>query len=312
MSVILVILKILGIILLTVVGILLFLLFLLLFYPIGYRVEGHSEDKWKIHGSVYWLFHAVSYHFIYDGTAFHTQLKLFGIQKKQKKRVENDAGYEEDDGKEDGISEDAAEDTDKYIPIETPDIIEQPSSSTQPGGTVLFAATEDRDIQDRLPEEEKKTSSAKKTGESKKRKEPLPDKIRSKIRYFTDLFCNIKEKGKELKAFLTDESNRKAFSYIWKELVYLLKHMWFEKLKTELDFSAGDPARTGEVLGILSLMPFLYQYQVGVYPDFESEEIYISGSFLVKGHFKLLHLLLSIVRLLLHEECRRLMKRIMK
>lgn len=88
------------------------------------------------------------------------------------------------------------------------------------------------------------------------------------------------------------------------ELKYLLTHFKFRRIRTDLTFSMGDPALTGQVLGGLCVLPFLYRYQVQVYPDFEAENTYVTGTFDIKGRARGLHIAVSAVRLLGKKEFR--------
>ena len=40
------------------------------------------------------------------------------------------------------------------------------------------------------------------------------------------------------------------------------------------------------------------RYDIGIYPDFEADKTYVKGTFLVKGHIRLVHVLISGIRLL--------------
>ena len=106
-----------------------------------------------------------------------------------------------------------------------------------------------------------------------------------------------------------DETNKKLFQILQKELRYLLKHFKFRAINTDLRFSLGDPANTGGALGILSMMPWLYRYQFHISPDFESEELYVRGVFDVRGRIRLIHVVVSAVRILMQKECRTAIKK---
>ena len=107
-----------------------------------------------------------------------------------------------------------------------------------------------------------------------------------------------------IKQQLTDEHNHSVVKKLFKELGYLLKHFKFRKIKTDLVFSAGDPALTGQILGVLCMLPVLYQYEFRLVPDFETEEMYIKGSFLAAGKIRLIHGLMSVLRSVLDKEIR--------
>lgn len=88
-----------------------------------------------------------------------------------------------------------------------------------------------------------------------------------------------------------------AVSHLWQEVLYLLSHLKPDYIHTEIDFSAGDPAVTGQVTGMLSLLPIMYWYDTHVYPDFLSEEFYIRGQFQLKGHMAFYHMIRCLIRI---------------
>ena len=98
-----------------------------------------------------------------------------------------------------------------------------------------------------------------------------------KLRQFRAGIKEALKKIKDVRTFLTDERHREVLPLIFTELKYLLTHFKFRRIQTDLTFSMGDPALTGQVLGGLCMLPFLYRYQVQVYPDFEAENTYEKG-----------------------------------
>ncbi len=114
------------------------------------------------------------------------------------------------------------------------------------------------------------------------------------------------------KKMITDEHNQSVVKKILRELGYLLKHFKFRKIETDLIYGTGDPALTGQILGALSMVPILYQYEIKIVPDFETEEPYVQGSASVAGKVRLIHLLVTGIRLLFDKEVRIVIKRFMR
>ena len=108
---------------------------------------------------------------------------------------------------------------------------------------------------------------------------------------------------------MADTKNQYAVRRLWEELLYLLKHFGFRKIHTELTFALADPALTGQVLGILCMMPFLYQYDFHIFPDFESESYYIRGSYDMKGRIQLIFLLITFIRIVADKDLRLILKK---
>lgn len=114
------------------------------------------------------------------------------------------------------------------------------------------------------------------------------------------------------KGIITDESNKIVLGSVWSEVWYLLKHFRFRHVEADVTFSLADPATTGQVLGVLCMMPFLYGQKVKIIPDFESENLYLQGSFAVDGRMRGIHVVRSIIRLLRQKEVRDTLKRFHK
>lgn len=313
MAVLLLILKIIGIILLILLGLILLILAVVLFVPVRYQVSGSIGEKTTVRIAVTWLLHAVSWRAAYEEEGFSSQLRIFGITRKEKKPDNGEPGK---DDREDDIEEpkerSAAEDT-------------LTDGEQKTAGTPADGEKETAGIS---VDGEQKTAGALAGGEQKtagilddgpavlgKRRGGLFRRIWERIRAFfsglvrklRQLRAGIKEalkKIKDVRTFLTDERHREVLPLIFTELKYLLTHFKFRRIRTDLTFSMGDPALTGQVLGGLCVLPFLYRYQVQVYPDFEAENTYVTGTFDIKGRARGLHIAVSAVRLLGKKEFR--------
>ena len=79
---------------------------------------------------------------------------------------------------------------------------------------------------------------------------------------------------------------------------------WVSENPYRTAFALADPALTGQVLGILCMMPFLYQYDFHIFPDFESESYYIRGSYDMKGRIQLIFLLITFIRIVADKDLR--------
>lgn len=124
-------------------------------------------------------------------------------------------------------------------------------------------------------------------------------------------FFHIKDKMSDIKKLITDETNQKAIVSVLSELKYMLRHFKFRKIDTNLTFSLADPATTGHVLGVLCMLPFMYQYSIRIYPDFEADEVYVRGNFAVAGRIRLIHVLVCLMRFMKKHEFRFLLNKIM-
>lgn len=313
MAVLLLILKIIGIILLILLGLILLILAVVLFVPVRYQVRGSIGEKTTVRIAVTWLLHAVSWRAAYEEEGFSSQLRIFGIARKEKKPDNGEPGKDDwEDDIEEPKERSAAEDTLTDG--------EQKTAGTPADGekeTAGISADGEQKTDGALAGGEQKTAGILDDGPAVlgKRHGGLFRRIWERIRAFfaglvrklRQLRAGIKEalkKIKDVRTFLTDERHREALPLIFAELKYLLTHFKFRRIQTDLTFSMGDPALTGQVLGGLCVLPFLYRYQVQVYPDFEAENTYITGTFDIKGRARGLHAAVSAVRLLGKKEFR--------
>lgn len=313
MAVLLLILKIIGIILLILLGLILLILAVVLFVPVRYQVSGSIGEKTTARIAVTWLLHAVSWRAAYEEEGFSSQLRIFGITRKGKKPDDGEPG---EDDREDDIEEpkerSAAEDTLTDG--------EQKTAGTPADGekeTASISVDGEQKTDGALAGGQQKTAGILDDGPAVlgKQRGGLFRRIWERIRaFFAGLVrklrqfrAGIKEalkKIKDVRTFLTDERHREALPLIFTELKYLLTHFKFRRIRTDLTFSMGDPALTGQVLGGLCVLPFLYRYQVQVYPNFEAENTYVTGTFDIKGRARGLHIAVSAVRLLGKKEFR--------
>ncbi len=116
----------------------------------------------------------------------------------------------------------------------------------------------------------------------------------------------IKARIHNIKTLIFEETNQKAFRHILQEMKCLLNHFAPRKASGEMEFGMGDPAQTGEVLGIISFLPFWAKYQVAVTPDFMAESMYVRGELSGRGHIRICHLLPSGIRLFKDKNIHRL------
>lgn len=122
----------------------------------------------------------------------------------------------------------------------------------------------------------------------------------------------ITDKIRQVYKEYKDETNRLVLGHLWKELCCLIRSYKPRKFEADITFSLSDPALTGGVLGILSLIPAVYRYPCSLIPDFESEKLYLEGSLAIRGKVTVYVFLLSMLRLVRDREFMKIVKRLMK
>lgn len=85
---------------------------------------------------------------------------------------------------------------------------------------------------------------------------------------------------------------------VWVKLQIFLLHIRPRVLQGHLKFGLSNPADTGQILGGIAMIPFLYQTELQIEPDFEADRNYIQGKIYSRGHMCCIHLVILIVRLI--------------
>lgn len=322
-AVLLTILKIIGIVLLVILGIMLFLLAVILFVPVRYSVKGAVDNNITAEGKISWLCSIFRYDFTFQEQDLNGAVRIFGFRPKKKERVSEEeleevVVPEVKDGVEEVVSDlvsAAGEEDDSEGKI-SKSVIESDSDKISPEEAA--GRREQNQEMDSDTGRQNRKSSGKNSRPSRKNIfMRMWDKIKSFMKKIKNFFIGIqkrltgfKEFVVKVKEIVTDTKNQYAVRRLWEELLYLLKHFGFRKIHTELTFALADPALTGQVLGVLCMMPFLYQYDFHIFPDFESESYYIRGSYDVKGRIRLIFLLVTAIRLLADKDIRSFLKKL--
>lgn len=292
MSIVFLILKIIGILLL----VLLCLILLILFHPIFYQVEGEAEENRSVQGYFWWLFQILRLEFRWEEQEESVKLRIFGFSRNL---------GEEEDTKED-LSEEAVSEKKEC----------RAGKSVMEGDEDLSeeSISEKKECwEERLTVESSKSpvmesnAEASDTGEKRKQEGKTKKKERKKKREEKQKQeSGIRTRWNHFRQEAADERNRQAISHLWRELCYLLAHLKPKYVKAEISFSTGDPALTGKVTGVLSLLPLIYRYDAHIYPDFLAEAFYIKGSLQMKGHIAVFHFFIVLIRLFLDKNVKRL------
>lgn len=276
LGILLMLLKIIGWILLGILGLFAGLVLLVLFIPIPYRawVKGDSDDL----------------------SSLTFRVKIFSLQmipKKEKTGKKRRSAKEKHSKTETQATDDTAA-AEVNLPCETasesPDSCTEKEPPTQP--------TEDTQSQ-------KQSAPDQRTKQSKHVKKEKKQKKQSSVK-------DVRGMLEQLKAEFTDEGNRRAVRHVIKEIRYLLRHFGPRHVRADVSFSLGDPANTGYAAAALSVCPFSYGKHTHIIPDFEAEQLYLRGWLDVRGHVRIVHLLISGCRLLFDRDMRNIIRRVLK
>lgn len=296
MTILLTILKVIGIILLVLLAVILALLLLVLFFPVTYGVRGELEEEIRIRGKVSWLFSLIALRFEVINKEAHVQISILGIFKKnifpaeehpKPKKKSRKKDEQEEPSEVTTASIQAAE-----IPVE-PDLQQETSEQ-----------------QKESEQQEQRQSKRRKKKDGKSLKKYLPwNIIRTWIRKIKAFFFSLKKNFSNIKKNLSDETNKKAAGKLFKELKSILRHVGPRRGRADLSYSTGDPATTGQLTGILSMMPLMYKKGIRVRPDFTAEHFYVRGAFRINGHIQLFRFLGTAIRLYRDKDVKALIRK---
>ena len=291
MEILFLILKIVGVLLLACV----LLLVAAVAVPVRYRIRAEFYQEASGFAVFSWLLHIIDFRVRYEEKEVNLRLRIFGIpvgfrKDKGEKPDEDASGKEKPDGKE-------------------PD--------EKPAGEGISDKSVDAEIPGQAGKKDRNRKKGRRKGSARRKKRGIFWRIR---RFFggikqriLDLMAGadtVKEKIQNIKNMISDETNRNAARKLWRILRYLIRHLSPRKVSGELAFGMEDPAQTGQVLGVFSMLPFWAKYKISVYPNFEAERFFVEGRLQMKGHIRLWHLILSVIRLFIDKEIRLAWRRI--
>jgi len=132
------------------------------------------------------------------------------------------------------------------------------------------------------------------------------EKIKCTFEKFCDRIRLLKKKKGRLVEFVHDETHRRAFSKVKKELFWFLGKLKPGKVEIKVRYGFEDPYYTGKVLAGLSILyPFLGD-STEIIPDFEHKVL--DGGVCVKGRIRLSHAV-SCVETFLEQRCQAVLRR---
>ena len=298
-QVILLILKIIGSTILAILGLILLVLALVLFVPVFYRVRIiHNPEKTQVKGRASYLFPLVLVTLEYF-KKFSYKVRIFGfavLDSDKPKKEKKEKPKKEKKPKKKTKQKTTEEKTTELVPTESESV---PSSATEQS--------------DSIPEEKKPSFSEQK--EEQPEKQSLFEKIKCKIQKIRETISNVIKKVNkllhqkdEVQRILAQPETKKAFAFAWEELKHLLKHILPRKIKGYVIFGADNPATTGQVLGVISVVYAKTGQLLDIRPNFEEKQLECDVE--LKGRIQLFTLVVIGVKVLLNKELRQLIKEI--
>ena len=303
MGILILILKIIGVLL----AVLISLVAAVAAVPVRYRASVKVQDEIEGKAVFHWLLHAVDIRLCYGHEGLAWKCRILGIPiLGQQKGGQGVSGRQKE--RQEGASRQEESKT-----TEESEKREEEGSKDQAKKRVAKSIQRQKAEIVAFEEEQAKKEGRPATGtkiESESKEEAGDPGRLGRLTSFLgerqQKVSAIKARIHNIKTLIFEETNQKAFRHILQEMKCLLHHFAPRKASGEMEFGMGDPAQTGEVLGIISFLPFWAKYQVAVTPDFMAESMHVRGELSGRGHIRICHLLPSGIRLFKDKNIHRL------
>lgn len=310
LSTLLLILKIICIAVLVILGLILTVLFVVLFVPVRYRFWCSYREGVGGEVKITWLLHLLSVLATYD-QSLKISVKILGIPLGGSKKGRRDEETEEDwedwekntdtgTGSETGRNETGKNDGIDNGTGELLSQVREESGENMADSKNLKEGVGPAAGTEHSQEEHSQTEHWKKAGKIRF----SPQRILRKIKFRFQALCGkvkeVEEKGKRLRAFLTDKANQKSFRH----LLRMIKHILPRKLTGSVKFGFEDPSVTGQVTALCSFAYARYGDALQITPVFNEQvlEAWVKG----KGRMFIGVVLFWCLRILMNKTIRRL------
>jgi len=308
-QILLLILKIIGITILAVLGLIFLVLALILFVPVFYRVRIiHNPQKTEVIGKVSFLWPAVTVVIQYLKKIFY-KVKIFGIpildsekpkkEKKPSKKKEKRKKAKKNKEKKISSASEQSLPEENVTPLEDSDPFPgEQQEETKPEAVQQSQKEEKQEIPNQPKKEKKPGLFAKIKAKIQKIRETISKAV-AKIKKL------VHQKDEALR-ILGKPETKAAIHFVWDKLKRLLKHILPRKIKGYVAYGADNPATTGQVLGILSVVYARTGQVLEIRPNFMEKQL--ETDVLIKGRIQLFTLLLIGIKVALNKELRQVIK----
>ena len=294
LHIILLILKIIGIVIACIIGLILLLICLVLFVAFRYsgKVKFDKQVEYSLCG--HWLLWVVSFKVEGRQTNPRIIVRLFGYPlidtarpKKEKVAAENEKAK-----KVEKPEKAVAGAIDKK-----PEKTENPEKTEAVVKAEKIERTQQKEIVKSTAPASKPLLGARISGIKDKIIGKIKEKIaaiKAKLRKIGNIFKKLKNKKEKLEAIFLSKEGRATICRLKVQAFKILIHLKFKKLLGRLHFGFDDPATTGKVLGMASILYPIYRGSLKLEPDFNRAAI--DGELYIRGRIRLFNLLLPVAK----------------
>lgn len=320
LNVILLILKIIGITILSIIGLLILLLLLILFVPIRYRVHAEYHKKPELDVGIFWLLHTLSCKIWYKDGESGKSIKLFGVRpaffKNIFKRNKNDSFEDDFDDFSDDFEDEPAQIKLVTTEAESDGSTDKGYSESEHVEQKLEESGEYTKPQEYTFEDESSEYSEQKTSEESKIS-GIINKIKKlwnsikKFRFKLSSICDkiklVFDKIISYKEFLQMEETKEAITFVKEQAWVLFKLIKPKNVEGYIDFGTGDPAYTGQLLGLMYMFQIYGSERFVITPFFE--DTILDGEITLKGRITIFSLLVIGIKVYKNENLKETISR---
>lgn len=271
------------------------LILCVLFFPVSYRAKGDIE-KLDFAVKVQWLFHIVMFRASYKDEHPDYALYLFGIRTKlldedasNKRKIRRQKRKMRKAAKKRNVRKKKYQK--KHDKYKEQYLKENPTKDDVRMNSQIEHAV--KQSVDSLSKEEF-SNEANHSYDSEKEKKSA-SKVMEVLKKVVHIIKTIAE--------------HRPIQLLWPDIKKLLYRARPRKINADITFGFEDPAMTGKVIGAISNIYYLYQFdKLYINGDFEAEEAYVEGSFTVKGHLQAIFGILFAIRIFRKKQFRNFMK----
>ncbi len=308
MMIFLLILKIIGIVLCVILG----MIAVILFVPIFYEADANIDEMdYKVR--VHWLAKLIRFEFRWREKA-HAALKIlwFVIDFTDPEAVAARKAKKEAKARKKLLKQQKKEAKEREKQVRQSRKEAQQEETANADGNLRKEASVAQEKKTYEKAEQLKSENVRQEFTESEKAEANESKtsILEKLKAAHGKAGSILDKIKTVLAVIRYLREQELISAVWVKLQVFLLHIRPRKLSGNLKFGLSNPADTGQILGVIAMVPLFYQTELQIEPDFEAEDNYIQGQVYVKGHICCIHLVILIIRLLRDEKIRTLIRTI--
>ena len=282
LSVLFIILKIIGIVLLAIVLLLLLLFFCILFVPARYRITGSYEETFVCKAKITWLLHFIVVKINVEKETV-TSIRILGIPLSVFLRKKKEPAVEKQK-----TNKPAVEKQNINKPQHDANGDKETDTSCKSEKITFFKII-------------------------KSKIQKIIDLFNSIINQIKLFFTDIKEKKDRIKRYLSilkSDAAKASFLLCKKKLFKMLKHFIPRKMHANITYGLSDPADTGYILALYSMLPEAFGKKVVLYPDFN--QAVFKCDFRMKGLIRMWTLLHQILSVIVDKNCKNFYKTLKK